>query len=265
TVTSGAGAVNEGTVTFTLMQGSTAIGTATTSGTVSNGAASVSYVLPAGTVAGPYTIDAVYNPGADFTGSSDTTHTLTVNPASTTTAASSAAATFSDSTQNVTLSATLTSGAGPVNEGTVMFTVLQGATVIGTPATSLPVSNGQASVNYALPGGLAAGSYTLEADYGDSAGNFLVGSGQASLTINAATPTVSVTDAGGTYNGSPFPATATVAGVDNTPAAQLEGVTPTLTYYAGSYTLGKLPRGGSAAAPTATGRYTELASVPRSA
>ena len=44
-----------------------------------------------------------------------------------------------------------------------------------------------------------------------------------------------LTDAGGTYNGMPFPATATVAGVvagvDNTPAPSLEGVTPTLSYY----------------------------------
>ena len=45
-------------------------------------------------------------------------------------------------------------------------------------------------------------------------------------------------DAGGTYNGSAFAATATVAGVlagvDSTPAATLEGVVPTLSYYGGS-------------------------------
>ena len=49
-----------------------------------------------------------------------------------------------------------------------------------------------------------------------------------------------VTDAGGTYNGMPFPATATVA-VDNTPAASLEGVSPTLTYYAGRAPLSGAP------------------------
>ena len=48
TVTSSAGTVNEGNVTFTILQGTNVIGTAT-SDTVSNGSASVSYVLPAGT------------------------------------------------------------------------------------------------------------------------------------------------------------------------------------------------------------------------
>ena len=63
------GAVNEGTVTFTVKHGSTIIGTATTSDTVSNGQASVNYVLPADTAAATYTIDAEYNPGHDFTAS----------------------------------------------------------------------------------------------------------------------------------------------------------------------------------------------------
>jgi photosystem II stability/assembly factor-like uncharacterized protein len=77
-VTSTAGPVNEGTVTFTVRHGGAVVGSPVTSGTVSNGLASVSYTLPAGTAAGTYTIDVVYNPGADFLGSSDSTHTLTV-------------------------------------------------------------------------------------------------------------------------------------------------------------------------------------------
>jgi hypothetical protein len=60
------------------LNGATPVGTATTSGTVSGGAASVNYSLRAGTPAGTYTIQADYNPGTDFTGSSDSTHTLTV-------------------------------------------------------------------------------------------------------------------------------------------------------------------------------------------
>ena len=59
-----------------------------------------------------------------------------------------------------------------------------------------------------------------------------------SIDVDKATPTVSVSDAGGTYDGSAFPATATVTGVvtgvDDSPASSLQSVTPTLTYYSGS-------------------------------
>jgi hypothetical protein len=52
-------------------------------------------------------------------------------------------------------------------------------------------------------------------------------SAQTTFTIKQATPTVKVTDRGGTYTGSAFPATATVTGVgsDGTLAS------PTFTYY----------------------------------
>ena len=66
------------TVTFTLMQGSTVIGSPVTSGTVTSGAANASLTLPAGTIAGSYTIQVVYNAGAGFATSSDSSHTLTV-------------------------------------------------------------------------------------------------------------------------------------------------------------------------------------------
>jgi hypothetical protein len=191
-VSSDAGPVNEGTVTFTILQGSTIIGTATTSNTVSNGVASVSYALPASLIAGTYTINAVYNPGPDFTGSSDNTHTLTVNRASTTTTTSNATVTFSGSARNVTLTANVTSTAGPVNEGTVTFTILQGSTVIGTATTSTTVSNGHASVSYVLPAGTAAGTYTIQASYSDTFGNLAASSGQGSLAVSTAGTSLTV-------------------------------------------------------------------------
>jgi photosystem II stability/assembly factor-like uncharacterized protein len=77
-VTSAAGTVDEGTVTFTVRSDGAIVGTPVTSGTVSNGLASVLYILPPGTAADSYSIDAVYNAGADFIGSSDSTHALTV-------------------------------------------------------------------------------------------------------------------------------------------------------------------------------------------
>jgi hypothetical protein len=101
-----------------------------------------------------------------------------------------------------------------------------------------------AALNTALAGGLTGsstapslpGSYTVVASF---AGSIDYSSGQAiaTFTIGQAMPTVSVSDAGGTYKGSSFPATATVAGVvtsganaDSTPAATLESVGLTLDY-----------------------------------
>ena len=66
-------------------------------------------------------------------------------------------------------------------------------------------------------------------------------------------PTVAVSDAGGVYNGSSFPATAIVNG-----GGSLEGVSPTLTYYAGSAATGS-PLPG---VPSTVGTFTVIASFP---
>jgi hypothetical protein len=193
TVTSSAATVNEGSVTFTIIdsQGNP-IGT--TSAGVSNGAASVNVVLPGGTPAGPYTIEADYSDSAgSFAPSSDNTHTLTINSASTTTTASTVTTSFSQSAQSVTLTASVTSSAGAVNEGIVTFTLVdaQGNTI--GAATAGPVSNGQANVNYVLPAGTAPGSYTIEVDYGDLFGSFLASSGQGALGVNTAGTSLALT------------------------------------------------------------------------
>src|SRR5208283_3311152 len=69
----------------------------------------------------------------------DATQTFTLDiiqtGASTTTVASNASTSFSTSAQNVTLSATVTSPGGTVNEGTETFTLLSGSTVMGTAVT----------------------------------------------------------------------------------------------------------------------------------
>jgi hypothetical protein len=84
----------------------------------------------------------------------------------------------------------------------------------------------------------------------------------STLSITAATPRVIVSAPGGVYTGSPIAAQATVTGVIGTAAASLEGVTPTLTYYAGTGTSGK---DLGAAAPSKAGTYTVVASFPGSA
>ena len=106
----------------------------------------------------------------------------------------------------------------------------------------------------------AAGTYTVVASFAGST-DYQAKSAQVTFTIGQATPSVTVTDAGGAFSGQPFPATASVAGVGGTQAASLEGVTPTLTYYA-SATVGGTPMSG---VPTDAGTYTVVASFAGSA
>ena len=199
-------AVTSGTVTFSLKQGATVVGSPVTSGTVSSGSAAVTYALPAGTVAGIYTIDAVYNPGAAYAGSSDTTHQLTVDTGATITAASPSSATYSPTAQSISLSATVRSSSGTVDEGTITFTVKDGSTAVGTPVTSATVSGGSATVSYPLPAGTPAGTLELDAAYNPGAD--FAGSSDATqrLAIAAADQTIAFTttpptapEVGGTY------------------------------------------------------------------
>jgi len=166
-ITSPAGTVNEGSETFTLLNSGTVVGSPVTVG-VAAGAASANYTLPAGTVDGSYTIQAVYTDTANFAGSSDTSHSLTVGPAATTTAAVTAFTSYSAASQTVALSATVTCPVVTVNEGSVTFTVFNGATVVGSTVTG-NVVNGSAGVNYTLPAGLADGIYTIQAAYSGNA------------------------------------------------------------------------------------------------
>ena len=67
----------DGTVTFTLLSGSTTVGSPVTAN-VSGALATATYVLPAATPIGTYTIQAAYNGTTTYSGSSDSSHTLTV-------------------------------------------------------------------------------------------------------------------------------------------------------------------------------------------
>jgi hypothetical protein len=96
----------------------------------------------------------------------------------------SASANYSAIDQTVTLSATVASSDGPVDAGTVTFTVLQGCTQIGSPATSGTVNNGAASASYTLPGGTPAGTYTIQAVYSGPLGFLVSSNGAYNLTIN---------------------------------------------------------------------------------
>ena len=181
-VTSTAGTVNEGTVTFTLLNGSTPVGTSVTAN-VSGGAASAGYLVPGGTVAGPYIIQATYHDTGNFSTSTDSTHDLVIGKSSTVTNANPVAATFNTSSQSVALSANVTSAAGVVNEGTETFILFNGVTPVGTSVTA-NVVNGLASTLYVLPAGLLSGPYSIQAVYsGANDYNGATDSSQ-SLTVN---------------------------------------------------------------------------------
>src|SRR5262249_3752735 len=126
------------------------------------------YVLPGGTAVGPYTIVATYNPSANYTGSSDSTHTLDVGL--TAVFANDVFAPVSPTDENVTLSAQVLTPSPPVvvNGGTVTFRVFFGGMQIGTDAISGPVTNGYASATYVLPGGTPTNFYTIVAIYNPS-------------------------------------------------------------------------------------------------
>jgi hypothetical protein len=160
---------------------------------------------------------------------------------------------------------------GTYNGGAFPATV---AGVSGTAASTLEgvglvctyyigTGTGGSSLGSTAP--TSAGTYTVVASFPGSADYAAAHSGPLTFTIKKATPTLSLSDAGGTYNGSAFTAASlvcgVVGGVDKTPAATLERVRPTLTYYVGSTVNGS----GSAAAPTSAGTYTVVATFPGSA
>ena len=88
-----------------------------------------------------------------------TTPNSTVSP--TNTSASGAEVTFSPADQTVTLSAKVSSTAGRVDDGTVTFAI----TGAGNPVTSSPVTQGNASALFNIPGGTHAGGYPVLATY----------------------------------------------------------------------------------------------------
>jgi hypothetical protein len=125
---------------------------------------------------------------------------------------------------------------------------------LGGPATASLEGVSLKLTYYA--GAAAVGTYTLVASFKGSTDYAAAQSTAVTFTISQATPTVTVTDAGGTYNGKAFPATAKVVAVTGTAGPSLEKIAPTLTYYAGPSASGT-PLAG---APTAVGTYTVVAS-----
>jgi hypothetical protein len=101
--------------------------------------------------------------------------------------ASSAELTFSPMDQAVSLSASVSSAGGPVDGGTVTFAI----TGAGNPVTSSPVTQGNASALFTIPGGTHAGSYPLIASYNGTALFSASSDSSGVLKIDKAAPVIS--------------------------------------------------------------------------
>jgi predicted outer membrane repeat protein len=171
--------VNEGSVAFTILGPGNQKIIILNGATVSQGSASVTLnlvILSAGT----YQIHAAYVPrpaNPNFVASADTSDgSLTVAPASTSTAVTSSGASkvFSSASQVISLAAKVVpspnTAGGEVNEGTVTFTVVNAANQIVATLSGATVSGGKAGASYDLAG-LSAGTYQFHVAYVPAAAN----------------------------------------------------------------------------------------------
>jgi hypothetical protein len=188
TILSPSGIVNEGQVTFTILQGLNTIGSPVTVN-VSNGIAFTNnYVIPQGTLGGTYIIQVTYNGTANFVSFTDSSHTLIINAVSSNTIAVSTSATVTAGSQtSVNITSTIQSSAGTVIDGSATFTVLNSSLVVVGSAVTGTVVNGSVTATYILPAGTSGGLYSIEVGYNGSE-SFLVSSNQGNfgtLTVNA--------------------------------------------------------------------------------
>jgi Bacterial Ig-like domain (group 3) len=169
--------------------------------------------------------------------------------------------TISYGTASVTVAGTLTAGSAVPSPGNVTVT-LDGI------AQQAPIgADGAFTTTFTDTDDLTGASspYTISLSFASN-GLFASATATSELTVTLANPTVSVTDASGTYNGSPFTATVSVTGLSGVPSSTLEGVPVTATYYNGTYTSASQLAGLTPlpAAPGVAGDYTVLASFPGS-
>jgi hypothetical protein len=165
-------------------------------------------------------------------------------------------------TATTTFSGELTSGAQAPPPGEAVAVTLNGVTQEAAIGRGGGFTTTFATAGLAVPGSPYTVTYTYTSD-----GAFASLSTTRDLAVTQATPTVSVIDAGGTFNSTAFPATASVQGVDGLSAASLEGIAPVLTYYSGNFNTAAQVAGLTplAGAPSQAGSYTVSARFPGTA
>jgi hypothetical protein len=213
--------VNEGTVTFTIINSSNKI-IGNAYGNVVSGIANATFSWAAGQPAGSYTIAVSYaDTKSNYADSlADSNSTLTVSAASvTTTAGSPTPLIVSSNQQTVTLNATVADTSFPgdiVNEGTITFTVKDGGgNTVGSPVQGT-VASGAASAVFTVPAAQAVGNYSIVASYSDSLKNFSdsgTSDTAGTLSITPASVVTTANSASATYssNGQTLTLSASVA------------------------------------------------------
>jgi hypothetical protein len=186
TVTSAAGAVNGGSVTFAVVNNADVnIGVPASSAAVTGGTASVSYTLPPGTVAGTYTINATYNPSSNFSLSYDNSQKLAVSAgnASTTTSSTSPTSTTTSptTTTSTTTPSTTTTSTTTTSTTTSTTTPSTTSTTSTTTTTTLPTTT------------LPPTTSTTVASITGAATTLPSGTGVLSTTTTGAAPTTITT------------------------------------------------------------------------
>ena len=162
-MSSTAGTINEGAVSFRILDGSSNL-VGSTAVNVLNGVASSNYILPAGTAAGTDTIQATYDGTPSFAASLPVNSTLTIAGDTPRPRRATIRSPSTRRRRRPTSPPGVTSPGGTVDGGKVTFTILNNGTPIGT-AQSANLTNGTATTTYALPSGTAVGTYTIQASY----------------------------------------------------------------------------------------------------
>jgi hypothetical protein len=195
--------VNEGTVTFTLVD-SSGNAVASAQGNVTNGTVTARVTIPAGLAPGTYTIRADYNDSTGEFNPSTGFGRLTITPCATSiTSVTATPNPVFACDHPLTVSATITSPDGIVNKGSVVFTLTgpNGSHVI-PPSQPIQVVNGTASTTLTVPFGAPSGPFSLTVSYTDSSGTFAPSSITVNNAVTVQTPStsVSVTDVPTTFS-----------------------------------------------------------------
>jgi hypothetical protein len=227
------------TITGTNLAGATSVkfGTVAAASITSDTATTIVAVAPAG-AAGAADVTVTTAGGTSATLAADL---FTFVPAPTVTSISPTKGSAAGGT-SVTITGTNLAGATSVKFGTVAATSITSDTATTIVVVAPAGTAGAADVTVVTAGGASATSTADQFTY---------------LPV----PAINLADAGGTYNGSPFTATAQLVGTNGTPVATLDGVGATLTYYSGSTATGT----PLVAVPTTAGSYCVVASFPGSA